>query len=143
MQVNQIIRPAAAEIITIVQLRPGDVYSRMEKRSYATDYVLTLGVVQTVHHNGADAAFTALEIGGFDGSVTLKAYGTDSDLALFTATPEEVRRVLGTALDKAREQQRKAKDDLEKSMSVIATLEDIIANPHEMTTAQTMSAISE
>jgi hypothetical protein len=137
MKIDQIVRPAAAEVITITTLRPGDVYSRLEKQSYSETYYMRLGIVQTVHANGTDAAFTAVEVDSLDYSVALKVYGTGSDLALFTATPDEIRTVLGEALERAGRDVRDAEAALSKTRDKESAVRRMIDGAEAIQSPQT------
>jgi F0F1-type ATP synthase epsilon subunit len=137
MQVNQIIRPAAAEVITITTLRPGDVYSRLEKQSYGDRYYIRLGIVQTVHSNGDDTAFTAVEVDSLDYTMELKVFGSGSDLSLFTATTEEIRAVLGEAQDRITREVRDAEQALSKAKDRRAAIDRVVDGATEIRNPQT------
>jgi hypothetical protein len=126
MKVDQIVRAAGAEVITITTLRPGDVYSRLEKQSYSETYYLRLGIVQSVHSNGEDAAFTAVEIDSLNYEVSLKVYGTGANLALFAATPEEIRNVLSEALTRANRGVKDAEESLSTARDKRAAVDRLI-----------------
>ncbi len=83
---------ATADVVTITSLRTGDVYKRLEVNTYGEKYQLHFGVVQHVMHNGEDAVITAIEFPTEWNGVQakIKTFGTDADLKLFEATPEEV-----------------------------------------------------
>lgn len=48
------------------------------------------GVVQTVDFNGEDAMITSLELDPQAGTITQEVFGTNTDLKIFSATPEEI-----------------------------------------------------
>lgn len=91
MQTKTLIEPSA-EIVTVTTLKKGDVYRRMHKgtASYDPDVIL-YGVVTEIGHNGTEAFITALEFNPMEyhGKVKIKAFATDSDLALFSCLPAE------------------------------------------------------
>jgi hypothetical protein len=92
---------ATADVVTIVSLRRGDVYKRLEEPTYGGTS-LHFGVVTDVMHNGSDAVIVALEFPMLYGGApvpTLKTYGTSADLKLFAAQPEEVRQYFSEVLD--------------------------------------------
>lgn len=109
---------ATADVVTIVNLRRGDVYKRLETNTYGEKHTLQFGVVTDVMHNGTDAVIVAMEFPqDWSGAPTpkLRTFGSDTELALFAAQPEEVQEhfasVLdgsGRTLDAAREAWRKA-----------------------------------
>lgn len=142
MEITNLVRPAAAEIITITSLRPGDVYSRLQKESYSDRWYMIIGVVQTVHHNGTDAAFTAFEVNQQTRAIELKAYGTGADLALFPATPEEAHAVLGDARDQALSEYEDAKRKLDKAKGMVTLVDSVIMSAGEITQAPTTTALA-
>lgn len=91
---------ASAEIVTIVTLRPGDVYKRLVETPYSTDkWAAYYGVVQTVDSNGEDAMVTSIEL--VDGAAKTKVFGTNVDVKLFAATPAEVELAFQEAVKTA------------------------------------------
>ena len=88
---------ASAEIVTIVTLRPGDVYKRLVETPYSAEkWTAYYGVVQTVDHNGDDAMVTAIEL--VDGAAKTKTFGTDTDVKLFAATTAGVELAFDDAV---------------------------------------------
>ena len=126
MEITNLVRPAAAEVITITTLRPGNVYSRLQKESYSDKWYMIVGIVQTIHSNGTDAAFTAFEINQQTMDVELKAYGTGADLSLFAATPEEAITILSEARDRVYSGRDEAQRKLEKANTLCMTVDKII-----------------
>lgn len=120
---------ASADVITVVNLKAGDVYKRLEK-DYASNYDLKFGVVQDVLHNGEDAVITALEFTSSYGGVEpkLKTFGTDSDLKLFAAQPDEVREHFTELLEASRRAVRKAEDELTKQVELAAQIARLTEN---------------
>lgn len=90
MQTQQIIE-ASATVITITQLRKGDVYKRIDTSGASYGSPLRFGVVQDVMNNGSESAFTALELTPTYAAVNaeLKVWRGNQDIAIFAATPEE------------------------------------------------------
>jgi hypothetical protein len=142
MEITNLVRPAAAEIITITTLRPGDVYSRLEKQSYSETWYMILGVVQTIHHNGTDAAFTAFEVNGQTMAVKHAVYGTSASLSLFTASPDEVHAVLASARESAASDYESAKRSLEKAKSLVDLVDGVIMGAAEITTPLSVTGAS-
>lgn len=95
MRTQQLVRTTAT-VVRIMELEPGNVYKRLIKKSYVTEgtspYEIKLGVVQSVLNNGEETALTALEFEVSYGSIKpeIRAFGEDSDLQIFEATPAEV-----------------------------------------------------
>lgn len=133
MQIDQIVRPAAAEIITITTLRAGDVYKRLQKEPYGERWQVFLGIVQTVMHNGTDCAFTAFEVNGITNEVKHVGYGTGADLALFPATVEEAHSILAAARDEAVRNFEQRERELLKARDLLALTDSVIARANDIT----------
>lgn len=97
MQTATIVRASIpeAEVVQITALRRGDVYKRLVK-NYSDNYTVHYGIVTDVMFNGEDAAITSIEFSRSYNAVTptLSTFGTDSELKIFGATPEEVHQHL-------------------------------------------------
>jgi hypothetical protein len=98
MKVNTLVQHAA-EVVTIVTLRQGDVYKRLHK-NWGDDYTTWVGVVLSTMSNGEDTVFTTLE---FDGTsrVEYKTYGNSSEMTLFPCTLDEFVAISDRAMDAA------------------------------------------
>ena len=118
MQVTTLIQPAA-EVVAIASLKTGDVYKRLVKK-YTDQYEMRFGIVRSVVHNGEDVAFTALEFekGYGDITVELKTFGTASDIAVFPASPDEVRSQFTTMFEAAAKKVDSAQAALAAAISV-------------------------
>lgn len=119
MQVKQIIE-ASAEVVTITSLKAGSVYKRVES-TYNGELVLRFGVVQDVMNNGEDSAFTALEYRtDYAAGVVLdlKVYDGGKPVALFAATPDEVRSHVEELVEAAQDKLRRARAELDKAREV-------------------------
>lgn len=83
---------ANASVVTVVNLAEGDVYKRMEKK-YDDSFELKFGIVTGVMANGEHVGITALEFDSSYGSldVQLKTFGSNTDLTIFHAEPDEVQ----------------------------------------------------
>jgi hypothetical protein len=139
MEITNLVRPAAAEVITITKLQPGDVYSRLQKESYSDKWFLIVGVVQTIHSNGTDAAFTAFEVNQQTHAVELKAYGTGADLSLFAATPEEALMVLQEARDRVYAELDDAHRKVDKARALANTMDSILGTAGSLTAPEQRS----
>lgn len=115
---------ASAQILTVTEIKRGNAVKRLAK-NYADAYRVVLGVVLDVMHNGTDAAFTVLEFDNQFGKtdVEVKTYGTDSDLKLFHASPEEVAEGMNKALENARKSVKEKQRELDLATEVLRTTE--------------------
>lgn len=126
MQTQHLVQ-ASADVITITTLRAGDVYKRLQKR-YNDEYFAVIGVVQSVDNNGTDTMISAIEIG--DDAVTLKVFGTNTEMAIFAATPDEVahvaaevKRTLTSRVESYERQLAEAENALTRFSAVTAKLD--------------------
>ena len=135
MQVQQVIRNSA-DIVTITNLAPGDVYKRIEESSYG-DPVLRFGIVQSVMNNGEDAAVTALEYAPdytLGATTAVKVFTGTKPVAIFPATPDEVldhidglEKAAEEALDRATEAERKAVANLDRVRTLRLSIPSLTA----------------
>jgi hypothetical protein len=135
---------AAADVVTVVSLKTGDVYKRLEKNTYGEQYVVKFGVVQDVMHNGEDAVITAMEFTASYSGVEpgFKVFGTDSDLKLFAAQPEEIRQHFDEITEASRRAVLKAEDELTKQRELAGRVHELIqrVSSGELTAAATSVA---
>ena len=135
---------ATADIVTVVSLRTGDVYKRLEK-NYSSEYTVKFGVVQDVMHNGEDAVITAMEFTSTYTGVepAFKVFGTDSELKLFAAQPDEVRQHFTELVEAAQQAVEKAKTDLAKKRELAARVTELVKRESEraLTAPETAAAI--
>lgn len=110
-----------AQVITVLDLKRGDVYKRLVK-NYADTYEIKMGVVTDVMDNGEDSAITALEFASDYSGTTAKVtvFGTNQDIKIFPATVDEVAAHMT-------ELEEKASDDVRKKRSELAAAEDVQA----------------
>lgn len=134
---------ATADVVTVVSLKTGDVYKRLEK-NYASQYEVKFGVVQDVMHNGEDAVVTAMEFTASYSGVepAFKVFGTDSDLKLFAAQPDEVRQHFVEITEASRQAVLKAEDELTKKRELAGRVHELIqrVSSGELTAAATSVA---
>lgn len=130
---------AAADVITIVSLKAGDVYKRLEK-NYSNVYEIKFGVVQDVMHNGEDAVITAME---FDSSYSgvepkFKVFGTDAELKLFAAQPDEVRAHFEEIVEASEKAVDTAEKELAKKREIASRVNTLVAreSSRELTSAE-------
>jgi hypothetical protein len=119
---------ASADVVTIVNLRAGDVYKRLEENTYGEKYQLHFGVVQDVMHNGEDAVITAIEFPAQWNGVEakIKVFGTGSDLKLFEATPEEVTAHFAEVREASQRSVKTKADELSKAEATHRQVEGMI-----------------
>lgn len=135
---------ASADVVTVVSLKTGDVYKRLEKNTYGEQYVMKFGVVQDVMHNGEDAVITAMEFTASYSGVepAFKTFGTDSDLKLFAAQPEEIRHHFDEITEASRKAVLQAEDELTKKRELAGRVHELIqrVSNGELTAAATSVA---
>lgn len=120
MRTTQLVQ-ASANVVTITTLTAGDVYKRLGDKDYQQQHTLHYGVVLDVMHNGEDAVIVALEFPTtWTGAVEPKVqtFGTDTNLRLFEAQPDEVQQHFGELRAASAKAVQKARDELEKQESV-------------------------
>lgn len=119
---------ATADVVTVVSLKTGDVYKRLEKQSYGEQYVVRFGVVQDVMHNGEDAVITAMEFEASYSGVEpkFKVFGTDSDLKLFAAQPDEVRQHFDEIIEASLKAVDKAEIEFRKQQDVADRVAELV-----------------
>jgi hypothetical protein len=95
---------ASADIITVINLKKGDVYKRLHQEYSTSPYKLVIGIVTDVMLTEGTAGIAAFEITqgeNYTEATTPKfvVYGPKSDVQIFPAEPLEVEAVLGKAAD--------------------------------------------
>lgn len=124
MQVSQIIKPSAVAV-RITEVVAGSVYKRLDKPSYGEPR-LVFGVVTDVLHDGESAAITAVEFtqdyAGGDVTPKIKAFGGDTDVAFFPATPEEFQVAMAEAITSQTRTVEAAERDLRQKQAVLDRL---------------------
>jgi hypothetical protein len=127
---------ASAQIVTVLGLREGEVYKRLEPKSTYKEAKLYFGKITSVMNNGQESAIVALEYeAGFRAvTVTRKVYSGDSEIQLFPASVEEFQShieelraasIAGVtaaqeALEKAQDQVQMVLDLLHSATSTVA-----------------------
>ena len=133
----------SADIITVVHLKPGDVYTRLE--ADGADYAQMLyGVVSAVYNNGTDTVITAIEYGrqryssGF--SAMQKVFKTEDNPRIFEADPEGFKVYLAemqqSAAYEVEQKQRELLQAEEKLRTIIK-----LSERKELTKAETIKGI--
>jgi len=108
---------ASAEVVTILTLRKGDVYRRLYKPAYAPERMV-YGVVQSIDHNGTNAAITALEFGP-DTAPERAVFGTTMELNLFATTVEEAQQAFRSIEEKAEASIKSKQRELDREMETL------------------------
>lgn len=126
---------ATADVVTVLSLKAGDVYKRLEKQSYSEQYVIRFGVVQDVIHNGEDAVITAMEFEASYSGVEpkFKVFGTDSDLKLFAAQPDEVRQHFDEIIEASLKSVDKAEIEFRKQQDVANRVAELVDRVNDQT----------
>lgn len=119
---------ASADVVTVINLRAGDVYKRLEVNTYGERHTLHFGVVQSVMHNGEDAVIVAIEFPQEWNGVQakLRTFGTDADLKLFDATPEEVTAHFAEVRDASAKTVAAKREELAKAEVIHRQVEQMI-----------------
>lgn len=143
MQTDTLIK-ASAEITTIVELKPFDVYKRIES-DYTGATKLQFGIVTDVMHNGAEGAITALEFPDATYNTVptpkLVVFATGKEAALFAATPDEVETHLTSvreAAQRALDDARRKHDEARNLAGRLETIVQDIASGRQLTNAVTV-----
>jgi hypothetical protein len=95
MRTETLVR-ASADVVTIVTLKPGDVYKRLVKASNSFEsenaYKATFGVVESIDSNGQDTMVSVIEFSKDYSGVAAKSvvFGTEREIKVFAATPPEI-----------------------------------------------------
>ena len=112
----------SAQLLTIVNLKRGDVYKRYVKEF--SEARLYFGVVLDVMFNGQDAAIHALEFDSNYSSATIsrKVFGNDSELAIFPADPSEFQIALSEIREVADRAVQSKERELDKSRQDLYTI---------------------
>jgi len=130
MKTATLIQPYA-EVVRVTTLRRGDVYKRLEDKSASTyneSDGLVFGVVTDVLDNGEQTAVTAIEVSRetlYETRVKLRTFAGGRDVAIFPATPDEVRLHLADGLEQARTEVERAERSLSDARHKLSSLEDI------------------
>ena len=135
---------ASADIITVVHLKPGDVYTRLDADNSGDYAQMLYGVVSAVYNNGTDTVITAIEYGKPRYSNTFsamqKVFKTEDNPRIFEADPEDFKVYLAEMQKSVAyevEQQRGELQNLEDKMRTINKL----AERAELTKAETIKSI--
>ena len=112
---------ASADIITVVHLKPGDVYTRLDADNSGDYAQMLYGIVSAVYNNGTDTVITAIEYGrqrytsGF--SAMQKVFKTEDNPRIFEADPEDFKVYLA-------EMQKSVEHEVEQKQRELQQLED-------------------
>ncbi|MGH1563086.1 hypothetical protein [Mumia sp. DW29H23] len=130
---------ASAKVVTITELKPGDVYKRVDDAYGGTK--LIFGIVRDVMNNGTDAAFTALEVeSGYQPTPTVKVFKAGASLSLFAARPDEVSaHLVDVQMAAARRvaDAERALTTAHEAFDAVVAIRDDISRGHELTPATT------
>ena len=134
----------SADIITVVNLKPGDVYTRLDADNSGDYAQLLYGVVSAVYNNGTDTVISAIEYGKqrYSGSfsATQKVFKTEDNPKIFEADPEDFKVYLAEmqkSVEYELEQKQRELQLIEEKMRTILKL----SGRKELTKAETIKAI--
>lgn len=143
INVNSLVQ-ASADIITVVHLKPGDVYTRLDADNSGDYAQMLYGVVSAVYNNGTDTVISAIEYGKQRYSSTFsamqKVFKTEDSPRIFEADPEDFKVYLA-------EMQKSVAYEVEQKRGELQQLEDKLrtinklAERAELTKAETIKAI--
>lgn len=132
----------SADIITVVHLKPGDVYTRLEADgSYAQ---MLYGVVTAVYNNGTDTVITSIEYGksryssGF--SAAPHVFKNDDNPQIFEANPDEFKVYLAEMLKSAEYEVDQKRRELLQSEEKLRTIRKLFERG-ELTKPETIKGI--
>ena len=133
----------SADIITVVHLKPGDVYSRLE--SDGGDYAqLLYGVVSAVYNNGTDTVISAIEYGKQRYSSTFsamqKVFKTEDNPRIFEADPEDFKVYLEEMRKSAEYELEQKRGDLQTAEEKMRTIQKLLGHS-QLTKAETIKTI--
>jgi len=110
---------ASAQIVTILTLRENDVYKRFHKR-YNDEFDLRFGIVSSVSYNGSDAMIVALEFDpNSSAAPEIKVWASNTELQLFTATPEEITAGFRELRERGERGVTAAREELTKKVELL------------------------
>lgn len=142
MQTDTLIK-ASAQITAIVELKPFDVYKRIE--SEYSGAKLQFGIVTDVMHNGTEGAITALEFPDSTYNTVpqpkLVVFATGKEAALFNATPDEVEAhltLVREAAQRALDEARRKHDEARNLMGRLEAIIQDVATGRPLTNAVTV-----
>ncbi len=137
---------ASATVVTVTNLKRGDVYKRLVESSASGDSKLQIGIVSDVLHNGEAAAISALEyVSDYAGVRTEpKVFKTEDAPLIFAAHAEEVRGIIGDMIGDQQRKIRNLENDLAKLRGVLGELERLsgveLTDPTTITSETPVSA---
>lgn len=116
METRQVIQ-ASANIIRITNLSKGDVYKRIEESSYSEPGV-KYGIVMDLLNDGNECFIEVLEYTKSYSTVScsIKVFSGKKDVAIFPATPEEVKEYLQSSVDSMERDIEEKKKEVEKKI---------------------------
>ena len=134
----------SADIITVVHLKPGDVYVRLDADN-SVDYTQMLyGVVSAVYNNGTDTVITAIEYGKQRYSSTFsamqKVFKTEDNPRIFEADPEDFKVYLEEMRKSADRELEQKRGELQTAEEKLRTIQKLLGHS-QLTKAETIKGI--
>ena len=135
---------ASSDIITVVHLKPGDVYTRLDADN-SVDYAQMLyGVVSAVYNNGTDTVITAIEYGkprySNTFSATQKVFKTEDNPRIFEADPEDFKVYLEEMRKSAEYELEQKRGELQNLEEKMRTIQKLLGRS-QLTKAETIKSI--
>ena len=135
---------ASADTITVVHLKPGDVYTRLDADSSGDYAQMLYGVVSAVYNNGTDTVITAIEYGKPRYSSTFsamqKVFKTEDNPRIFEADPEDFKVYLAEMQKSAEYELEQKRGDLQTAEEKLRTIQKLLGRS-QLTKAETIKAI--
>ena len=133
----------SADIITVVHLKPGDVYTRLDTDGSGCAQML-YGVVSAVYNNGTDSVITSIEYGKQHYSIGYSAmphvFKSDDAPRIFEANPDEFKVYLEKMQISAEQELEKAQRELLQAEEKLNTVLKL-SGRKELTKAETIKGI--
>ena len=128
MKTSQLVK-AEAEVVTIVSLRRGDVYKRLEAATTYRSDQIKYGVVTEIAHNGEDAFIAAVEFSADDytGELARKVFSTGANLNLFACEPAEYIAAAADLKNAIQRKINKAAEAHERAVAAAAEMSEVLA----------------
>lgn len=141
MQVRTLVE-AGATIHRITEVKPGDIYKRLDKPSYG-DARIVFGQILDVLNDGVSIAISAVEFypsaWGSSFDPTIKAFAPDTDVSIYPATEEEWRTGLAEAIKKQSQAVDTVQRDLNSKQAVLDMLGHVAEHGVEQPTLRLIS----
>lgn len=125
MKINQVIQ-TSADIITVLTVKRGDIYKRLDTPSYGSPKLL-FGVVTDVLANGETSVVTAVEVTATyaDVEISEKVFAGDNDVQLYPADIEDFTAYRTQMIEAAERSRANALKAYEKAEGLYRRVQEI------------------